>query len=178
MNKETIKPESPEDGVDLYDGMIFAAKDANSDYISGLDYYTLHILKDRLKEYYEIMNDDDYTKGEKLSERLGRFIDKHTLKSMLNHVVFLLSKENKDIDNFDAAIINFMNDPEVLEGVGYEELLVLRQRVMMYYTILKSDREDLKEKLFERIGHNLATDSVKELLDYVDGLIEERFEQG
>lgn len=177
MNKETIKTENVEDGTDLYDGMIFKAIEGG-EYISTLDYFTLHKLKARLTEYYEIMNDEDYTKVEKLSEKLGFFIDKYKFKSILDHVIFLLNKENKNMDDFDVTIVSFIDKLEVLEVLDYDHLMMLRKRLLEYYSILKSDDEELKEKFFETIGHNLATDSVKGMLDYVEVLIEEKFEQG
>jgi len=173
MNNEIPKPEKIEDGTDLYDGMIFKSVN-NIKYLSSLDSFVLNKLRDRLEEYFNIMNDDDHIKGEKLTERLGCFINKYKLKTALNRINFLLIKENNKLDDIDTAIISFMDSHQVLERVGYENLIIIKKRLMSYHSILGGSDEAEKEKFFERMGYYLAPDSLKDMLDYVDDLISEK----
>ncbi len=170
MNPEIPKPEKIEDGTDLYDGMIFKFLE-DGEYFNTLDAFTLNKLKERLEEYYAIMDDADYTKGEKLSRRLGVFINKYRLKESLEHVNLLLIKENTELDKMDNGIISFMSDYSMLEHVQYGDLIELRRRLALYCEILHNGSKKENERLSIKFGHYLENNSMMSMFKRVHMLI-------
>ncbi len=177
MSQEIPKSENIdilEEGTDLYDGMILSTLETGPNYVESLDIYSLKKIVERAKIYHDIMNDSDYTKGEKLTEKLGIFINKHTLKSLIDHISFILTKVENNLDIFDTLFINSLEDNTLLNSVEDELLLKLKTRLIVYYSLISSDNPNSKEELYNRLGRKIDSHSIKDLIAYIDNLLRER----
>ncbi len=174
MNLE--KPKTQIEGTDLYDGMIFdiIEHDNNSEYLYRFDKFSLQKISERLQEYYDTMNDNDYTKGEELTSRLGTFINKYTFKALLDHVNFILTQLENNLDNIDTLMISAFDNHELLEFVESDKLIIFQNRMKAYHFIISGADEGLKDALFNRLGRDIHPDAVHDLILYIDAILESR----
>ncbi len=170
MNLEIPKPEKIEDGTDLYDGMLFKALERLF-YVSDLDDFSLHKLNERVREYYDIINSDDYVKAEKLSERLGIYINKVKLRQVLEYSDAIILDRKRESDIYDVSIISSLDNHLYLDHLSDIDLARVVDRLQEYNDILSGSNDKEKDRLTKKIGQYIAADSIKSLFEYAKSLL-------
>lgn len=166
ISSEMLKPEQEdEDALDLYDGMIMEAYD-DPDYIESLDELSLKKIKDRI-EYYL----DKY----KSNRELFRHFDDNIGTGFLNDLYGKIIKKTLEgvLDMYDNIIIGNKGNYRALDSFGIKTLTTLEERLTEYHDILTKGNEDQKEELSERLGVYLSVQSIGEMLEYVETLLNE-----
>lgn len=166
MSSEIPKPEQEDkDALDLYDGMIMEAYE-DPDYIESLDELSLKKMRERI-EYYL----NNYTSDRQLSNHFNDDIGIDFLNDLYEDIIKLFLE--KELDMYDNIIIGIGKDYQALGNLKIESLSKLEKRLSEYYDILTKGNEDQKEELSERLGVYLSVQSIKDLLEYVESLIDE-----
>ncbi len=171
MTQEIPKLQTLEDGTDLYDGMILSALEDPSYDLDTLDLFALQEISKRVEEYLDVVNDVDIEKSQQLDRHMGRHMNKVSLKYLYEQIKFIMRGKESDLDRYDATIIAALDNPSLLDQLATIDLEVIKRRLVAYYAVLDVDIEEEKEKLFDKLGHYLAKDSVHDLLEYVEELI-------
>ncbi len=173
MNTEKTITHDMELGSDLYDGMILETLSTGPTYLSSLDMYSIKNIKDRLESYKKILMGSDENKKQQMFDVLNMHISLDTLKSVLDHVNFILTKVERNFDDVDTLIVNILKDNrDLLNEIDDNTVLnSIKKRLTVYYSMISGNNPDIKKELFDRLGVYFSADLIKNMLDHIDILL-------